>query len=74
MKVKLLLALMLCILSVSLKAQENKIEIEEKQIIVSPREFQGTIGVTFNLNEEINLRVLVKTKRMRFYLMKVILM
>lgn len=43
-------------------SQDNKINIEKDQILVSPKEFQNTVGIVFRFNSELNLKVLVKNE------------
>lgn len=64
MKVKLLVVLMFLTTSLILKAQEQRsnIEITEKQIIISPKKTQSTLGVAFNLDKETYLKILVKNE------------
>ena len=40
-------------------AQENKIDINKKQFTVGPKEFNGTIGLTFNLEKELDLNIVI---------------
>lgn len=43
-------------------SQDSKINIEKDQILVSPKEFQNTVGIVFRFNSELNLKVLVKNE------------